>query len=141
MSFFRKITSLLSTSTATVSFTEAERALRREQKRQDPGAFTYEEDGFFYAFITETRKINWSAIERIVAYKQDLITEDQICLDITYEDWVTTFTEETPGWYIFLRKIKEQFPGIPDNWNDALLQPPFTTNLTVLYERERQLFG
>jgi len=137
MSFFRKITSLLSTSTATVSFTEAERALRREQKRQDPGAFTYEEDGFFYAFMTETRKINWAAIERIVAYKQDLITEDQICLDITYEDWVTTFTEETPGWYLFLEKIATVFPGIPPDWDTVLMQTPSDAHLIVLYERDK----
>ena len=136
MSFFRKITSLLSTSTATVSFTEAERAMRREQKRHDPGAFTYEEDGFFYAFMTETRKISWASIEKIVAYKQDLITVDEICIDIIYDNWVTTFTEETPGWYVFLEKIKMVFPGIPPDWSDAIMRPPFDTKLMVLYERE-----
>jgi hypothetical protein len=137
MSFFRKITSLLSTSTATVSFTDAERAMRREQKRQDPGAFTYEEDGFFYAFMTETRKINWASIDKIVAYKQDLISADEICIDIIYDNWVTTFTEETPGWYIFLEKIKAIFPNIPPDWSDTIVQPSFDTQLMVLYERDK----
>ena len=109
--------------------------LARKLPAPDPGAFTYEEDGFFYAFMTETRKINWSSIERIVAYKQDLFRTGEICLDITYDNWVTTFTEETPGWDIFLEKIQAVFPAIPDNWRADILHPAFASSLT-LYGQE-----
>ena len=134
MGVFRKITSLLTPSKATVSFTDAEIAMQKELRLHDKGAFTYEEDGFFYAFMTETRKINWADIVEIVAYKQDIFKPNEICLDITYNDWVTTFTEETPGWYVFIEKIKAVFPEIPDHWVEDVLHPAFATNLT-LYER------
>ena len=121
----------------TVSFTEAEKALRLQQERFDPGKFIYEEDGFTYIFKDGVQKVKWSEIKKLVAYKIDLYSYDEICMDIVLDNWQMTITEETPGWDVFIKKLETIFPALPDNWFGMLMQPPFATNLTVLYERDR----
>jgi hypothetical protein len=135
MGVIRRITSLLGSSKSTVSFTDAEKAMELEARRKDVGAFLYEEDGFFYTFMTATRKFRWDAIEKIAAYKMDLLTGDQLCLEITTDENVTTFTEETSGWTVFLEKLRERFPRVPEDLGAVVEQPPFDTNLRVLWER------
>jgi len=135
MGFYRKITSLIKESSTTISFSEAERALRLKQLQEEQGEFQYEEDGFSYSFKEGVEKISWAAIERIVAYKADQLTTDEICLDVFWKDWRWTITEDTPGWYIFVEKLKEIFPTIPDDWDSQIIQPPFTSNYVVLYDR------
>ncbi len=105
-------------------------------KFNDPGKFTYEGDGFTFQFNTEQQKIKWADIERLLAYKRDLMTIDEICMDIIFNNGQTTITEETPGWYLFVEKTKLVFPGIPKNWDTEIAQPPFATNLTILYQRK-----
>ena len=135
MSFYRKITSLIKESQTTISFTEAERLLRQKQLLEDQGGFRYEEDGFSYSFKDGVEKISWADIQKIIGYKVDLFTIDEIRLDIFWKDWKWTITEDTPGWYQFLAKLKEIFPAIPDNWDDQITHPPFATSSIVLYER------
>jgi hypothetical protein len=52
-----------------------------------------------------------------------------------YNDFQTTITEETPGWYQFVEETKRVFPSIPKNWDSEITQPAFETNLIVLYDR------
>ena len=103
-----------------------------EQKRfdikfNDLGKFIYENDGFIFQFKSEQQKIKWTDIERLIAYKLDLMTTDEICLDIVYNNWQTTITEETPGWYQFIEKTKLVFPNIPKNWDSEIVHPAFAT--------------
>jgi hypothetical protein len=135
MSFYRKITSLIKESSTTISFSEAERALRLKQLQEEQGGFWYEEDGFCYPFKEGVEKISWAAIERIVAYKGGQLATDKICLDVFWKDWKWTITEDTLGWYIFVAKLKEVFPTIPGDWDNQIIQPPFASNYIVLYER------
>jgi hypothetical protein len=66
------------------------------------------------------------------------MTTDEICLDISTNGWKITYSESVPGWYQFVAKLKQAFPAIPDNWDGQIMQPPFATNYTVLYEREER---
>jgi hypothetical protein len=108
---------------------------RFDIKFNDLGKFIYEDDGFIFQFKSEQQKIKWTDIERLLAYKQDLLTTDEICLDIVYNNWQKTITEETPGWYQFVEKIKLVFPNIPKNWDSEIVHPAFAANLTILYQR------
>lgn len=108
---------------------------RFDIKFNDLGKFIYDDDGFIFQFKSEQQKIKWTDIERLVAYKQDLLTTDEICVDIIYNNWQTTITEETRGWYQFIEKTKLIFPSIPKNWDSEIVHPPFETNLTILYQR------
>lgn len=136
MSFYRKIPSLVQPAKNTISFTEAEKALRWQQLQEDKGQFVYDEDGFHFAFKEHDEKLRWVDIEQIVAYKRDLMTIDEICLDIVMGGWTITFSESLPGWNQFLLKLKAAFPSLPDNWEHQIVHPPFATNYTVLYERK-----
>lgn len=101
------------------------------------GKFIYEEDGFIFQFDKGIKKIKWNDIESLIAYKTDLMTVDEICIDITYNDRQFTITEETQGWYQFGEKIKTVFKNIPKDWDIDIVQPPFVRNQIVLYQRRR----
>lgn len=118
-----------------VSFTEAKRSVNFRQQLLDLGGFVYEEDGFTYQFRDGVEKIKWIAIERLEAYKVDLMTTDEIRVNIVYGEYQFTITEETPGWYQFVARTKEVFPTIPKDWDSVITNPAFATNFMVLYER------
>ena len=104
----------------------------------DNGLFKYNPRGFTIS-LTEPKDINWSDIQSIFAYKVDLMTTDQICIDV-FCDYQISFrvTEETPGWFVFIERLKEQFPTIEEDWNINVAHPAFETNLTLIYDRENR---
>lgn len=137
MAIFKKILNLFSTNDKIIKLSQIteERKKRFEIEFNDLGKFKYEDDGFIFQSKSKQQKIRWAEIERLIAYKQDLLTTDEICLDIVYNNWQTTITEETPGWYQFIEKLKLVFPNIPKNWDSEIVHPAFATNLTILYQR------
>lgn len=135
MSVYQKIATLFQSSKTTVSFTAEEQALRWQLLQSDPGNFEYEEDGFTYTFKEGAEKIQWTEIDRVVAYKADRLTVDVICLKILWRGMEWMITEDTPGWSQFLKRLAIAFPSILDNWDDQIAQPPFATSYMVLYER------
>ena len=58
-------------------------------KYNDLGKFIYEDDGFIFQFDNGSQKIKWDDIEKIVAYKADLMTIDEIRMDIVYNNYQT----------------------------------------------------
>ncbi len=114
---------------------KAESAVRWKRLQEDIGPFVYEEDGFSYPFASGYGKIRWAEVDRIVGYKADLLTTDEIYLGIYCKEWYCQFSESTPGWYPFIDRLKLAFPAIPDGWDWDVAMPPFATNFTVLYER------
>jgi hypothetical protein len=135
MSFYQKIVSFFQPSTGSVSSTEDGRVMDLQRLRDDRGSFIFEADGFSYPFKEGLDKFNWSEVERIVAYKLDRMTTDEICLDIVADGWQATYTEMTPGWYQFLEKLESVFPTIPADWDAKIALPAFARNYTVLWER------
>ena len=109
-----------------------------KDKLVDNGIFDYTEDGFTIT-LKELKKIKWTQIQSIFAYKVDLLTTDEICIDV-FCDYDISFrvTEETAGWFVFLERLKEQFPTIEEDWNINIAQPAFATNLTLVYDRENR---
>jgi hypothetical protein len=104
----------------------------------DNGIFRYTETGFAIT-LTNTKNIEWKKIQSIFAYKLDLMTTDEICIDIFCDDNISfRVTEETAGWFVFLERLKEQFPTVEEDWNVSIAHPAFATNLTLLYDRENR---
>ncbi len=98
--------------------------------------FGYGPDGFSYKSNDKVKKIEWLEIDVLTAYKADLLTYDEICLEIVCGDLVLTITEETPGWANFVLRTKSIFPSIPVDWDSQIVQPAFATNQTTLYQKE-----
>src|SRR5215217_8011152 len=81
---------------------------------------------------------HWAQAERVVAYKVDLVTTDEILVAFEYRDaagGLMTFdvAEECPGFAEFRTALARAFPGIDTDWYAHVMKPAFATNLTVLY--------
>lgn len=99
------------------------------------GIFEYSSTGFSILLNEETKKVAWLEVERLEVYKIDLLTFDEVCLDIVLSTTVIRITEKTDGWNTFIQKLQAQFPGIEKDWYSKIIQPPFQTNHSVLYKR------
>jgi hypothetical protein len=92
-------------------------------------------DGFDIITGDGTQQIQWLDIQKIVAYKLDLFTNDEICMEIMLVQDSVTISEEIIGWPAFSAAVLEHFPSIPKDWEGVIAQPAFATNYTVLYEQ------
>lgn len=106
-----------------------------EEKINDDGIFKFNDNGFSFTINEITTEKNWNEIEEINVYKRDLMTTDLICMDINFKETSLTFSEETQGWYILVKKLKEVFNTIPSDWNDKVVVPPFETNFKTIYKK------
>jgi len=106
-----------------------------EIKYNDLGIFHYNNLGFDIELKDGFHSIKWTDIERIQAYKVDLLTTDEVCIEITYDNKILMISEETRGWYQFIDKLKSKLSLIYDNWEALVLEKPFEYNLTTIYER------
>ncbi|HEY4107679.1 hypothetical protein [Puia sp.] len=136
MGLFRRIEDWFSRKQADAApYSEGEKAIERKRRQDDAGKFTYQEEGFTYAFADGPEFVRWAEIRRIVAYKVDRLTYDDICLDIFWRDWKFTITEDTAGWDRLIAQLRIAFPNIPDDWYGKVGLPAFATNSMVLFER------
>ena len=109
-----------------------------KDKLIDNGIFKYTDTGFIIS-LTDIKHIEWNQIQSIFGYKLDLMATDEICIDVFCDDNVLfRVTEETPGWSVFIERLKEQFSTIEEDWNINITHPAFATNLTLLYDRENR---
>ena len=81
--------------------------------------------------------VEWSLIDKIVAYKIDLLTVDEICFEIDYLDKRLLITEESEGWRFFLTELINRIPTIDSKWEEKLIKPVFERNETELYNRNK----
>ena len=91
-------------------------------------------DGFDVITNNAAQHIQWRDIQKITAYKIDLFTTDEICMEIMLVEDSVTISEEIIGWPAFSAAVLEQFPSIPKDWEWVIAQPAFATNYTALYQ-------
>jgi hypothetical protein len=80
-------------------------------------------------------RIKWIEITELNVYKKDFATFDRVELDIVYGDKRLTVNEDVKGWTEFVRKTKQVFPTMSENWETEVVHHPFVTNLTTIYQR------
>ena len=101
----------------------------------DLGESEYTSEGFSFVHGDTKPSILWTDIELIFAYKRDLYTVDELDIDVfTKSGQKLHLTEEAPGWYQFILKLKEVFPSIDKEFDVKLMFPAFETNLTLVYD-------
>lgn len=105
----------------------------------DSGIFIYEDLYFSFPYFDQLKKYKWTDIKTLVAYMEDLHTYDEIYLRILFTDrQLFLINETTPGWYKFIRLLKENIPTIRDDWDYKITKPAFATNMTVLFDKENR---
>lgn len=107
---------------------------RREY--ENLGLFTYTEHGFGLEADKRLKAYNWSDIETIFGFKEDLYSIDEVCMDIFTNDKASLrLTESTPGWYQFQERLSQNIHAIPKDWIAEIDLPAFETKLTLLFDR------
>lgn len=134
MNWIRKILSELSPKR---HLTNSNSGKTFDEMYNDLGAFQYDETGFTIQYEDFTKKLGWADITQLNVYKVDQFTIDRIDMEIVYGDKTFTISEELPGWYQFVLKTKEVFPTIPKDWDINIIQPPFATNYTTIYDKAK----
>ena len=101
----------------------------------DAGAFSYTEKGFAVTQKDQTNNFLWEEIDSVLVYKKDLFNVDQLNMELFLKSGSQLhLTEETPGFYQFLDRIKQTFPSIDNEFEAKLIFPPFETNLALIYD-------
>jgi hypothetical protein len=108
-------------------------------KLNDTGIFTYTDSGFNLKLSGTSYNIQWSDIITILSYKMDLMTTDEICMEVFCKNDVSfKLTEETSGWFTFIGTLKLNLALVNKDWDSKIVFPAFATNLTLLYDRENR---
>ena len=109
-----------------------------EFKNSDFGYFQYSENGFEYELDLEKIKYNWTDIETVYGYKIDLLTYDEICIDIfTNDNKKLTITESDDGWFQFISRLSNIITEIKIDWYINISTPAFQKNLTLLFDKKK----
>jgi len=112
---------------------------RFEIVQNNNGIFDYIDCGFkiYIKNSNEYQYHNWEDIQAIYGYKVDLMTYDEICVDVFFSDQTKiTVSESTSGWFQFVGRLGENIQLIKDDWVVEVANPAFDTNSTVLYEKQ-----
>jgi hypothetical protein len=110
-----------------------------QKSQEDLGFFAYTDTGFNLREHTGVRHYNWAEIVTIFGFKEDRYTTDEICMDIFFNDKANIrLTESTPGWYQFNKRLNNAIPTVLENWDTEIMQPPFVTNMTLLFDKDNR---
>lgn len=92
-------------------------------------------NGFEINLGTSISKIKWDEIERIYAYKRDLLIEDQICLEIHVNKKQFYCSEDFEGWTEFKEELNVQLAELDNNWFSKVSQPPFEESRIKIFSK------
>lgn len=94
---------------------------------------TYLSDGSSNAVSSK-----WREVSRIAAFKRDLFAYDLLCFEFSDQKGNFVVDEEMEGFDEMIHALPVRLPGAPEvsEWWDKVVQPPFATNVTVLFVRE-----
>ena len=81
------------------------------------GTFTFSETGFRLVPPYGTGQYDWANLQSAFGFKLDLLTLDEICLDLFFANGSSLrLTESLPGWPALSRYLSTHFPSIPPRW-------------------------
>jgi hypothetical protein len=104
----------------------------KQEKHLDPPV-TFDDQTFGrpgkYAF-----QASWSDIRRIIGYKIDMFSWDEIRMDFELVGGtVVVVTEESAGFGDLMKEVERRFPSVV-GWYAKVSQPPFAECRTVLHD-------
>ena len=99
------------------------------------GSFEYSETGFVET--EQNIKMDWNDIDSIFAYKIDLLTTDEICIDIFSNQNALHLNESTWGWSQFIDRLEKNL-NIDSDWIKEVTFPAFEKNLTLIFDKKKR---
>ncbi len=106
-------------------------SLERWRSRNDP-LLESGENGFSLTQGKRIQRTRWDEISAIFAYKIDLVTIDQICLNFETQSGEIVVHEGMQGYEELLEAL-EQHLGLTPEWTLEVMFPAFEENLTQIY--------
>ena len=110
---------------------------KRWKKKKQVEIVTLIENGFEITVNEDSTVIKWSSIDRLVGYKIDQFTIDEICLYIEYDNKNALVTEDYSGWRKFMIQLLSRYPNVDKNWEMVIEKPAFERNETELFVRTK----
>lgn len=108
MGFYRRIEDLFQRPPAnTIHFSEAERALQLKRLQEDPGPFSYTDEGFTYPVDGRNVTVRWADIIRAGYFTLEREGSEVAGIRLYWEGGDLAITEEAPGWYQFITRLKQ----------------------------------
>jgi hypothetical protein len=81
-------------------------------------------------------QLKWKDVREVIAYKQDLVTVDRVCLELwSMVGEVAAINEDLPGFVIFREEMERALVGIDVDWWAKVVHTPFAENQTVIFRR------
>jgi hypothetical protein len=87
-----------------------------------------------FGFTIGQRFVAWQTVSEIWGYKADRLTTDEAFLEFASGGRSISVSEEQPGFHALETAMIAAFPGT-SAWRQAVLEPPFARNGTLLYRR------
>lgn len=84
-------------------------------------------------------RVEWKGIKKITALKQDCWSVDHVLMIVGNEGGAFQLDEDMAQFWEFQHELPEHLPGAmgrAEFWN-RVVQPPFETCLTTVYEAQR----
>ena len=85
-------------------------------------------------FTLGVRRVEWSQINSVAAFKRDMVTVDDIWFQLETEQGRIMICEEQPGFDRWEFLLCSALPAV-STWRSSVLQPPFAENFSILYRR------
>jgi hypothetical protein len=84
----------------------------------------------------QTVVVPWVLVYEVHAYKLDLLTADEVRLDVSVaaDPSRVTLSEEMLGFSAFVSRAEAEL-GFPPNWWVAVVKPAFAPNRLLLFRR------
>jgi hypothetical protein len=115
------------------------RARELDAMYNDPGIFTYTDDGFTINIDELQKQVRWDEIDAIFSYMVDPMYFD---MDVHYcGNNKFTIDDDVAGWSLFMNKLTERFPCIDKQWDVKIMNRTFATNLTLVYIKDTGKIG
>jgi hypothetical protein len=107
-------------------------AFREPPKLQD-GSLELSDSGFILTLRGERTAVDWSEVEEIWAFKRDLFTVDQICLQFKLTERPPVLVTEDDEGFSALEDALQKLPLAESKWREKVTFPAFAENQMRIY--------
>ena len=108
---------------------------RRKYRAPALPEINIDKKGFFFTIKSgEEIRVDWGSISEIRSWKNDLFAVDEVMFGYRVSTTnVIEISEEQVGFDKVIEETERRFKSV-QGWESKIIQPPFQTNETVLYE-------